>query len=76
MDVVNLRDHFVRFKITDIYLPDPLIILNKLHGEDMLEGRVVDISDSATRPERFAVIDVPELDQMIVVPLERVQDAS
>ena len=76
MDVVNLRDHFVRFKITDIYLPDPLIILNKLHGEDILEGRVVDISDSAVRPERFAVIDVPELDQIIVVPLERVQDAS
>jgi hypothetical protein len=74
--VEDLRNQFVRFKISDIYLPDPLVILNKLHGEDVLEGRVVDISDSGTRPEQYAVIDVPELDQMIIVPLKRVEDAS
>jgi hypothetical protein len=74
--VVDLRNQFVRFKISDIYLPDPLIILNKLHGEDTLEGRVVDISDSGTRPEEFAVIEVPDLDQMIIVPLKRVMGLS
>jgi hypothetical protein len=74
--VADLRNQFVRFKISDIYLPDPLIILNKLHGEDTLEGRVVDISDSGTRPEEFAVIEVPDLDQMIIVPLKRVMDLS
>jgi hypothetical protein len=74
--VEELRNQFVRFKISDIYLPDPLVILNKLHGEDMLEGRLVDISVSGSRPEQFAVIDVPELDQMIIVPLKRVEDVS
>lgn len=74
--MVDLRNQFVRFRISDIYLPDPLVILNQLHGEDVLEGRVVDISDSGTRPEQFAVIEVPELDQMLIVPLERVKDAS
>jgi hypothetical protein len=73
---VDLRNQYVRFKIADIYLPDPLFILKKLHGDDVLQGRVVDISGSGTRPEQFAVIDVPELDQMIIVPLERVEDAS
>lgn len=72
----DLRNQFVRFKISDIYLPDPLVILNKLHGEDVLEGRVVDISGSGTRPEKYAVIDVPELDQMIIVPLKRVEDVA
>lgn len=76
VDVVDFRKQFVRFKISDIYLPDPLVILNKLHGEDVLEGRVVDISESGARPEQFAVIDVPELDQMIIVPLARVEDVS
>ena len=73
---MNLLNQFVRFKISDIHLPDPLVVLTKLHGQDMLQGRVVDISDSGVRPERFAVIDVPELDQMIIVPLERVEDVS
>ena len=72
----DLRNQFVRFKISDIYLPDPFVVLNKLHGDDVLEGRVVDISSSGTRPEQFAVIDVPELDQMIIVPLKRVEDVS
>jgi len=74
--VADLRNQQVRFRISDIYLPDPLVILNKLHGEDMLEGRVLEISDSETRPEKFAVIEVPGLDQIIIVPLERVSDAG
>lgn len=74
--MVDLLNQFVRFKISDIYLPDPLVVLSKLHGEDVLQGRVVDISDGGVRPERFAVIDVPELDHVIIVPLERVEDVS
>ena len=70
--MVDLRNQYVRFKISDIYLPDPLIILNKLHGEDTLEGRVVDISDSGTQSAIFAVVEVPELDQMIIVPVGQV----
>ena len=73
---MDLLNQFVRFKISDIYLPDPLVVLTKLHGDDMLQGRVVEISDGGVRPERYAVIDVPELEQMIIVPLERVEDVS
>ena len=72
VDVADLRNHQVRFKISDIYLPDPLVILNQLHGEDMLEGRVLDISDSGTKPEQYAVIEIPKLDQIIIVPLASV----
>ena len=76
MIVADLRNQQVRFKISDIYLPDPLIVLNKLHGEDVLEGRVLDISDSGTGPEQFAVIEVPGLDQVIIVPLENVNNVA
>jgi hypothetical protein len=73
---VNLRNHYVQFKIADIYLPDPLIVLNKLHGEDLLGGRVVDVTDSGVQPATFAVVEVEELDQMIIVPIERILDIS
>jgi hypothetical protein len=52
-----------------------LVILNQLHGEDVLEGRVLDVSDSGTKSEQFAVIEVPGLDQIIIVPLASVNDA-
>ena len=73
--VADLRNQQVRFRISDIYLPDPLVILNQLHGEDVLEGRVLDVSDSGTKSEQFAVIEVPGLDQIIIVPLASVNDA-
>jgi len=76
VDVFDLRNQRVRFKISDIYLPDPLVILNKLHGEDVLEGRVLDISDNGTRPEQFAVIEVAKLDQIIIVPLASVNNVG
>jgi len=68
---VDLLNHYVRIKISDIYLPDPLIILNLLHGEDFLSGRVVDISAGGTESSNFAVVEVSELDQMIIVPVEK-----
>jgi hypothetical protein len=74
--VADLRNQQVRFRISDIYLPDPLVILNQLHGEDVLEGRVLDISESPTGPEQFAVVQVPGLDQILIVPLGRVNDAA
>ncbi|HEX3232115.1 MAG TPA: hypothetical protein VHQ95_24275, partial [Pyrinomonadaceae bacterium] len=72
--VADLRNQRVRFRISDIYLPDPLVILNQLHGEDVLEGRVLDVSDSGTKSEQFAVIEVQGLDQIIIVPLASVND--
>lgn len=68
---MDLRNHYVRIKISDIYLPDPLIILNQLHGEDFLSGRVIDISESGTETSDFAVVEVEGLDQMIIVPVEK-----
>jgi len=73
---VDLKNHIVRIKISDIYLPDPLIILNMLHGEDFLSGRVIDISQSGSEASDFAVIEVKELDQMIIVPVEKLYTNS
>jgi hypothetical protein len=74
--VADVRNQRVRFKISDIYLPDPLVILNQLHGEDVLEGHLLDISESPTGPEQFAVVQVPGLDQLIIVPLGSVNEAA
>lgn len=68
-----MQDHWVHFKINDVYLPDPVEILRSLHGQDLLQGKVVDVSDSGMEPEAFAVVEVEGLGQPVVVPLKRIR---
>lgn len=70
---MDLRNQYVQFKISDIYIPDPLLVLYKLHGDDLLKGCVVDLSDSGMQKETFAVVRVEGIDQLLVVPVDRIK---
>jgi hypothetical protein len=70
---VDLRNQYVRFKISDIRIPDPLLVLYKLHGGDLLHGRVIDLSDSGMQKETFAVVEVEGIEQLVVVPVNRIR---
>jgi hypothetical protein len=69
MDWIHQR---VYFKICDVYHPDPIRILTDLHGNDLLRGKIIDLSDSGMRKNAFAVIEVEEIQELLVVPMERV----
>ncbi|HEX8140091.1 MAG TPA: hypothetical protein VF544_21190 [Pyrinomonadaceae bacterium] len=73
---MDLRDQYVRFKISDVYMPDPLVLLYQLHGSDQLQGRVIDMSDSGTQKDAFAVIEVDGIDQLIVVPVKNIEGVA
>jgi hypothetical protein len=68
MDWINQRVHF---KIRDVYHPDPVKILTTLHGNDLLTGKVLDLSDGGMQKNVFAVIEVVEIQELLVVPIER-----
>ena len=70
-NIVDLLDQQVRFKVADIHTPHPLFVLYELHGNDLLEGRVVDLSDSGELKEAFAVVKVEQVRQYLIVPVER-----
>jgi hypothetical protein len=55
----------------DIRFPDPAQVLVQLHGKDVLQGRVVDVSDSGDDTRAFAVVEVDGLEQQVVVPAKR-----
>ena len=61
----------MRFKVADIHTPHPLVVLYELHGNDLPEGRVVDVSDSGELREVFAVVEVEQLRQFLIVPVAR-----
>jgi len=67
-----LRGRSVLFCVRDIHLPEPSVVLHELHGLDVLEGRVVDFSDSGTEGGAFVVIEVDGLRQPCVLAVERI----
>jgi hypothetical protein len=69
---MDLRDQRVQFKICDVYHPDPTQLLVDLHGEDLLVGKVVDLSDSVMQREAFVVVEVEGIAELMIVPVERI----
>jgi len=72
MDWINQRVHF---KIRDVYHPDPIKIMTDLHGHDLLTGKIIDLSDRGMQKNAFAVIEVEGIQDLLVVPLERILGA-
>ena len=69
---MDLRDQRVQFKIRDVYHPDPTQVLLDLHGDDLLTGKVVALSDSGMQKEAFVVVEVEGIEELIIVPVERI----
>ena len=68
----DLRDRQVRFRINDACVPPRDEILRELHGYDFLSGKVIDLTDSGTMHEAFAVVEVSGLSRSVVVPVGKI----
>ena len=66
---INQRVHF---KIRDVYHPDPMKIMTDLHGNDLLTGKIIELSDSGMQKNAFAVIEVEGIQDLLVVPIEQI----
>jgi hypothetical protein len=69
---MDLRDQRVQFKIRDVYHPDPIQVLLDLYGDNLLTGKVVALSDSGMQKDAFVVVEVEEIAELIIVPVERI----
>ncbi len=69
---MDLKNHTVNFRICDIFYPDYQQVLFGLHGNDVLRGRVIDLSESGALDSSFAEIEVRELEQRVIVPIDRI----
>ncbi len=71
---MDLKNHTVNFRICDVYLPDPATVAMDLYGEHLLQGRVIDVSDSGEAESAFAVIKVEGIEQLVIVAADRILD--
>ena len=70
--VPDIRNRLVNFKVRDVYIPDAREILVELYGNDILQGRVLDLTDSGTAKQAFAVVEVEGVSKNVIVPMERI----
>jgi len=73
---VDLKNHTVNFRICDIFYPDCQQILFQLHGNDVLQGQVVDLSESGVVEGSFVEVHIEGLVEHLIVPLERILGVS
>ena len=69
---MDLRDHYVQFRLGDIFIPDAATLIYNLHSSDLLLGRVLEMSDGGDRADAFVVVEVEGIKQRMVVPVDRV----
>jgi len=67
-------NRWVQFRIDDAYVPEPAQILVELHGKDVLQGKIIDVSDSGDQEEAFAVVEVDGLSQSVVVAMKNLEE--
>lgn len=70
--IVDLKNHTVNFRTCDIFYPAYQQVLFELHGGDILEGRVIDLSDSELDGVSFAEIELDDLEVRVIVPVDRI----
>jgi hypothetical protein len=64
---MDWRNKRVHFRIRDVYIPEAEKLVMKLHGDDLLQGTVVDVAKGEGNDVSYAVINVPGLDEKLIV---------
>jgi hypothetical protein len=67
-ELMDQSGTWVQFRIRDIYVPEPAAVLEELHGEDVLEGRIIALSEAPEPNEMYAIIEVFGLQRPLIVP--------
>jgi hypothetical protein len=65
----------VAFAVRDVYFPAPAAVLGQLHGNEVISGQIVDVSDSGRQQEAFAVVRVDGLEMPVVIAMERIRQS-
>ncbi len=65
----------VRFRISDVFLPEPGEVLANLISELEVNGVVVEFSDSGSNPRAYAVVRITS-EQSVLVPMGAVRVVS
>ncbi|HEY7531176.1 MAG TPA: hypothetical protein VH681_00175 [Nitrospiraceae bacterium] len=69
---IFLLNRFVRFKVSDVAIPSPQEVVNELYGGDIVQGKVVDLTESGSQERAFIVVKVEGMKEFLILPAEKV----
>ena len=69
---MDLKNHTVNFRICDVYHPECTQVLFKLHGNDVLQGRVIETTEDSFSHELYVIVELDDDQGQVIVPLERI----
>ena len=69
---MDLKNHTVNFRICDVYYPECTQVLFKLHGNDVLQGRVLETTTDGNNDELYVVVELQEEHGEVIVPVDRI----
>ncbi|MEQ1545843.1 MAG: hypothetical protein ABL924_12470 [Methyloglobulus sp.] len=64
----------MKFRVSDIYFPDPQEVVKDLYENKVLDGKVVDLSDSGKQEDAFVVVQVEGVKKFLIVPIDKVEE--
>lgn len=67
-----LLNRFVRFKVSDVTIPSPQEVVNELYGRDIVQGKVVDITEGRVQEQAFIIVKVEGMNALLILPAEKV----
>lgn len=69
---IFLLNRFVHFKVSDVTIPGPQEVINELYGRDIVQGKVVDITESGALEQAFIIVKVEGMKHLLILPAEKV----
>lgn len=67
-----LMNRLVRFKVSDVTIPAPQTVVTEIYGRDIMQGKVVDITESGTDEQTFIVVKVEAMKDVLILPAGKV----
>ena len=71
-ELAHLRNRWVHFKLRDVFVPPAQEVLEQLHAEDLLHGRVMGFTQRGAGQEIYVISEVQGLNTAVVVPLAQI----
>ena len=68
----ELRDRLVHFRVQDLRYPDPAAVLRELHGDELLQGRVLDLAYERTAGDQYAIVEVEGIARPVIVAVRQI----
>ena len=65
----------MRFHLADVFLPNAVDLRAVFRDEEEIEGTVIDFSDSGSRQNAFAVVEIIRK-QTVIIPIEKLEPAG